>query len=519
MFADRAEANAFYDEMLLKAEVQGLEAVSRVMRELCLEHLFFLLTRVLKRADIDTDWLWERCEEVQSDPDGYLDLWAREHYKSTIITYGLTIQNILRDPELTVGIFSHTRPIAKAFLKQIMQEFERNKLLQQLFPDVLWEEPRKQSPSWSLDNGIVVKRESNPKEATVEAWGLVDGQPTSKHFSLLVYDDVVTKESVSTPDQISKTTDAWALSLNLGAHGGRRRYIGTRYHKNDTYRVILQREAAVERKHPATVDGKPTGQPVFLSDEALAMKRREMGPYIYAAQMLQDPTADEAQGFMPEWLRPWMPKPEFWLKMNLYIIVDPAGEKKLKNTGTDYTVMWVVGVAPDGRYYLIDGLRDRLNLTQRAQKLMSLVRKYRPLRVGYEKYGLQADIEHIRFLQEQQNYHFEVVELGGQMPKNDRIRRLIPVFEQHRFYTPGVLTYKDSEGSIRDLMREFEQDEYLAFPVCVHDDMLDCLARILDPDLGVLFPDEDPEAELKGGYPNMPAPGTGMDYDPLGHMA
>ena len=32
---------------------------------------------------------------------------------------------------------------------------------------------------WSLDGGLVVKRKSNPKEATVEAWGLVDSQPTS----------------------------------------------------------------------------------------------------------------------------------------------------------------------------------------------------------------------------------------------------------------------------------------------------------------------------------------------------
>jgi hypothetical protein len=69
----------------------------------------------------------DRCKEVQANPDGHLDLWAREHYKSTIITYGKTIQDVLashgenplsewRGEELTVGFFSVTRPLAKGFL-------------------------------------------------------------------------------------------------------------------------------------------------------------------------------------------------------------------------------------------------------------------------------------------------------------------------------------------------------------------------------------------------------------------
>jgi hypothetical protein len=99
-----------------------------------------VLRHVLKRADCDHPWLWERCREVQNAPNGYLDLWAREHYKSTIITYGKTIQDIIashgEDPlpewngiEPTFAIFSCTRPIAKGFLRQIMREFKSNELL------------------------------------------------------------------------------------------------------------------------------------------------------------------------------------------------------------------------------------------------------------------------------------------------------------------------------------------------------------------------------------------------------
>src|SRR6056300_1476012 len=98
-----------------------------------------------------------------------------------------------------------------------------------LFEDVLYQDPKKDSPSWSLDGGIIVKRKSNPKEATVEAHGLVDGQPTSKHFNILVYDDVVTIDNVRSPEMIEKTTQAWELSLNLCSKDPIRRYIGTRY--------------------------------------------------------------------------------------------------------------------------------------------------------------------------------------------------------------------------------------------------------------------------------------------------
>ena len=75
------------------------------------------------REDVEKEWLFQRCLDVQRESDGMLDLWSREHYKSTIITVAKTIQDILRSHgdgsvgrELTFGIFSHTRPIAKSFI-------------------------------------------------------------------------------------------------------------------------------------------------------------------------------------------------------------------------------------------------------------------------------------------------------------------------------------------------------------------------------------------------------------------
>jgi phage terminase large subunit-like protein len=364
-----------------------------------------------------------------------------------------------------------------------------NDFLKKLFPDVLFQNPKSESPKWSLDNGIVLKRKTNPKEANVEAWGLVDGQPTSKHFTLLVYDDVVTRESVTTTDQIKKVTTSWELSLNLGAEGGRKRYIGTRYHANDTYATMMARGSAIPRIKPATDNGKMDGNPVLLSQESLLEKRRDMGPYTFGAQMLQNPTADNAMGFKREWLK-FYEKLGDSAKWNKVIIVDPASKKKKTS---DYTTMFVLGLAPDNNYYVLEMVRDRLNLTQRSAKLFELHRKWLPQIVGYEEYGAQADVEHIEYEMEHQNYRFKITRLGGAVAKEDRIQRLVPIFEQGRCWFPKYQSYTDYQGRSVDLVQSFIDDEYLAFPVCVHDDMLDSLARILEPTLGAKFPKPKPK--------------------------
>ena len=229
-------------------------------------------------------------------------MWARGHYKSTLITYAGAIQEILRDPNITIGIFSHTRPIAKGFLKQIKREFEVNEFLRDLYPDICYANPRQDSPQWSEDAGIIVRRKSNPKEATVEAWGLVDGQPISRHYDLRIYDDVVTRDSVNTPDQISKTTEALDLSQNLAGGQNREWYIGTRYHYADTYREIIDRGTAT-RIYPATDNGTPDGNPILLSTDEWDKKKTSMGQYVLACQMLQNPIAGSEQVFDPEWIR------------------------------------------------------------------------------------------------------------------------------------------------------------------------------------------------------------------------
>ena len=86
------------------------------------------------------------------------------------------------------------------------------------------------------------------------------------------------------------------------------------------------------------------------------------------------------------------------------------------------------------------------------------------------------------------NYRFAITELGGTMPKNDRIKRLVPALSEGRVYIPSNQPYQQYDGTTVDLTSVFVNDEYLAFPFSEHDDMLDSLSRIIDPELCAMFP-------------------------------
>src|SRR3990167_1083328 len=490
----------YLKELLIKESFE-------LYRQLFRSDLYFLIRYGFNREDIEHPWLLARCKEVQDNPNGYLDLWSREHYKSSIITFALTIQDILASHgdnplpkwngiEPTFGIFSHTRPIAIGFLRQIKRELESNRLLKSFFPDILWDDPSKEAVKWSEYDGLVVKRKGNPKESTIEAWGVVESQPTGKHFFVRIYDDVVTVQSVGTPDSIRKTLERWEMSINLGVDGGFERYIGTRYHFNDLYRDIISRKAAIPRIYAATDNGKEDGAPVFWTRARLDERRQKMGAYTFATQMLQNPLADESQVLNLDWLR-FHDSDNVHAGCNVYLLIDPASEKK---KSSDYTSMWVLGLGTDEKYRVLDLVRDRLNLTERGDYVFRLHRKWRPMGVGYEKYGMQADVEYLKERMQRENYYFEIIELGGQLPKNDRIKRLIPSLEQHRWLFPQSLFRKDYQGKNQNLVEIYINEEYSAFPVPVHDDMLDCQSRIIDSEPNALWPRLDYDDEKSERY-------------------
>jgi hypothetical protein len=481
---------------------------------------YWLFVILLHRQDAWHPWVYARCREVEADPDDHLDLWGREHYKSSLITFAGSIQEIIRDPEITIAIFSHTKPTAKKFFSQIKTELETNKELIATYPDVFWSDPKNQAPQWSDEKGIVVKRRGNPRESTVEAHGLVDGQPTGAHYRLRIYDDVVTIESVSTPEQVKKTTHAHSLSDNLGARdpqtGTKRRWhLGTRYAFGDSYQELIDRKVLTVRLYPSTDDGTPTGAPVLMTPEQWKQTKIDQPTQVLAAQHLMNPSAGLAALFRVEWLVFDDVRPA---TLNVYITCDPASSRK---RGSDDTVMIVTGIDALRGKWLLDGYAHKMGLSERWQKLRDLYQHWssvpgvQTVKCGYERYGMRDAMEHFEERMEVEKLGFEIIELAwpaeGGNAKYDRIQRLEPDHKARRWHYAMEPIDKDGnrieetrnqramresgqayrifrpvhrldhEGNVYSLNKKIF-DQYGRYPFVTHDDALDAQSRIYDMD-------------------------------------
>lgn len=240
-----------------------------------------------------------------------------------------------------------------------------------------------------------------------------------------------------------------------------------------------------ELNDPRNVEGELLF-PEKFPEQAVKDLEIDLGPYGAAGQLGQRPSPKGGGEFQRQWLCYYRQKP---INGNRYIIVDPAGERKPGQKGKrDNTAMGVIEMCGDGNLYVLDGVRAKLNLEERTSQLFRWHREYRPLGVGYEQYGMQSDIAHIKMKMEDEGYRFRIIELGGSLRKEDRIRRLIPLFSRGQVWLPEALHKTNTDGLPENIIERFVEDEYLPFPVGRADDFFDMLSRICDPEMEIARP-------------------------------
>lgn len=343
---------------------------------------------------------------------------------------------------------------------------------------------------WSLTNG-----------SEYMACGILSGITGNRAHGIIIDDPIKGREQAESGTIRNKTWDAYEDDLKTRLiPGGWIVLIQTRWHEDDLAGRILPDGWDGQSGKVLCKDGNVwevlcIQAECDVDDDPLG---RERGEYLWP-EWFDERHWDQFKGNPRTWFALYQQKPRpgeggelkrNWLQhyrdcragqgMNKIILVDPSSGRR-KNKKNDYTSIWVIGLAPDSNVYVLDMVRDKLNLTGRAQMLMGLHRKWRPYEVRYEQYGMQADIEHIQTVMEAEQYRFKITEVGGGVLKEDRIRRLVPAFQNAKIWLPETFWYTRTDGKAYDLVHEFINEEYLAFPVGRHDDMLDSLARLFEP--------------------------------------
>jgi predicted phage terminase large subunit-like protein len=293
---------------------------------------------------------------------------------------------------------------------------------------------------------------------------------------------------------------------------GRFILIMQRLHEDDPTGDLLKDEGWEHLKLPAVAQNKTysyalrnnewtleKGELLFperFTEEVLAEKAVDLGPYNYAGQYLQEPAPLEGGEIKKDYINFYSVRDFDASKSNVCIVVDPAkGDENAIKNDHDYTAMAVWALAPDQNYYLLDGVKERLNPTERIEKLFELHRKWnektgKPPRVGYEDIGMQADMHFIKKKMEYESYRFSITPLPpkGQkrLSKVQKIRRLIPEMQRHRIWLPNDIWYKDHRGLQQNFMNDIIETEMLLFPFAPHDDFIDAMSMVFD--MGMSFP-------------------------------
>jgi hypothetical protein len=397
---------------------------------------------------MENDWLTEKvhlplCNFLQAPyPKKKLIELPRGFLKTTISSVYYPIWCAINDPNQRILITQNTFDNAAKRVREIRSIFEKHELFRALYPEII---PNFNSKSvrWS-DECAEVNRPTVFPEGTFEAAG-IGTKLTSRHYTKIIEDDLVTAETSDySEEEIAPNMEdvakaiGWhkmATNLSIDYKTFERVHIGTRWFQDDIINYILTKEPGYARYKMTVIDDE--GNPIYperFPQSVLDSKKEEMGTYMYATQMMLDPTPLEKMVFKPQWVRYFNTAP---VTKNI-LAIDPAiGETKRH---CDSAII-VGGGADNGLIYFHEAISGQYNPTELVKLTFALVRKYEIKKVIIETIAYQEALAQAIELERDrkdddgikvnEDVHFSVVREvpGGKDTKDARIQSMIPYFE------------------------------------------------------------------------------------------
>lgn len=401
-FVPNKKCDYKHDYVAIYNRVQKRNSLSykkAMYRELVKTDLFFIVYFVLGVSIANHPFVVQACKEVETAPvTNVLFVWARYHFKSTIITIAGTVQYHILNPSKCTGIFSYKKGASEVFVKAIKTAYESEFMIW-LFPDVLYEIPKYNAPSWSIVNGITLKRKSTTRtQNTVQASGLTEGMLTGAHFDRRVYDDIETLDLCKSPEQLRLCYECFEMSKNLGTGLDDEIVIviGTFFHFQEGPLKKIQKLLGYDNKKvftlsikPATENGLIDGTPVFISQDKLNSLKKDSS--FYPMQLLK-PAPRHTNKLKSSLLQDIDVRD---IPSNLYqfMIIDPAGDSRSNGYGAkDSWGVHILGVEPvadaigTSNIYILDSLIQPMGESAIIYKMAEMYFSNGViLQVGYER--------------------------------------------------------------------------------------------------------------------------------------
>lgn len=475
------------------------------------------------------------CKQVQWAIDNYqstFDGSARRGSKSTIRTKCASIQMALRWPEIAICIFSVQKQLALNHLSVIKEELQENKLLKVLFSDVLYDDPviaaKNNETIWSMDSGLRIKRSGVRPNQTFEANTFFGIPPTGSGFDVIHYDDCENDNTVKSQEDITKLHNAFSNSVMLATpHVLPIPMVfitNTFYHpegiakkKYDEYKKEDPRRVRLVPAENRTKDGDAPlgGTPIYpFTTEILNQIYKECGNKdVYSIQYCCDFTSGQDRTFSRQWVQFYDEEWEKVLKnTNAYLCIDASRGIYDPMAG----VVWAAG--EDKKLRWAGGFRKKLDpaapqffdeIFVLASKVSNLSNRLVEIRVEQMKQQSWADL--IRSELRKRGMFTPVIPCAGKLAK-DRTRRFqtaklerewqrwSPALQRGDILFPkpwsmkgtGIST-QDENGKPFDLVDYFLDFEYDLFPRAPHDDVLDAGALIWEPEMEIIYPNNNAE--------------------------
>jgi len=444
----------------------------------------------------------------------------RSMFKSTIFTHGAGAFEILRDPNIRIGIVSAKVELSAMFMIAIQRIFDSNPLVAYLFPEFI---PTKNAEGqiakenkWSKTETIIPARTRDMPEPTVKPIG-AGGNTQGNHFDLLLADDLVGEAQLDSGHLVSAEMtkignwfDSNSETLLITPSESRCILSATRYAINDAYEFIFDDLAEMigywegmpytVHKGDPEAENDPPGQwsvyyrqaleydePIFPEkvDKAFLSRVRKRNPWLYFTQYLNNPFAASASEFRDYEIKKVQldynqmegyfvtyfnnGKHIKWLLADCEVTLslDPAASDKRMSNKTSRSAMVVQARSPDDKLFYIDCEVGYFSTTQMIDKLFTLYRRYKNYieSSNVEMGGPFKLLESI--LYEEQTRQKTYIGLRKINPLPDKVAKLRnflqPLLEQRRiFAVPKVAAFIEEEllmfpgGSLKDTLDAME---------------------------------------------------------------